>query len=113
MHHVATLRREQLDVGIPQVHGVHGDEIRSGHAEAIEPRERAHRMGAEALLELVARLLQMRLDRQVELPRVNDDFLPARVAYGIWSMWRQRKGELRLASTRRARRGPPAGSRRR
>src|SRR5438445_7752854 len=104
MHHLATLRREQLDVGIPQVHGVHRDEIRPGHAEAIEPRERADRMRSKALLELVARLLQMRLDGQIELPGVNDDFLPARVAYGIWSMRRERKRELRLVLPRVARR---------
>src|SRR5207245_1718551 len=94
---------EQLDVRIPQVHGVYGDEIRSGHAEAIEPRERAHRMGAKALLELVARLLEMCLDRQIELPRVDDDFLPTRVAYGIRSVRRERKGELRLVLPRVAR----------
>ena len=82
---------------------MHGDEIRSGHAEAIEARERADRMGTKALLELVAGLLQMRLDRQIELPRVNDDFLPARVAYGIGSVRRQRERELRLVFPRVAR----------
>ena len=96
MHDLAALGGEELDIRLGEMHCVHGDEIRPRHPEPLQARQWTHRIGREALLELRASLLQVGLDRKVELPRVDDDFLPARIAHGVGRVRREREGEFGL-----------------
>ena len=103
MHDLTALHGEHIDVQVVDMHSVYGNEVGTRDAQAVQPCDGADAVLSATLLHLLARFLQMRLDRQIELPRVNDDFLPARVAYGIGSVRRQRERELRLVFPRVAR----------
>ena len=88
------------DVVGRQVHAVDRDELGTGHAEVVQPAHRRAPMLGAARGDLVRRLGEMRLDRQVELAREHDDLLPRVVAHGVRRVRRQREREARLVLQR-------------
>ncbi len=67
MGDVTAVRCHEFDLGGLHVDGVHGDEVRAQHAERVQTRERAHAMFRLFLRDLIVGLVQMQVDRHVEL----------------------------------------------
>src|SRR6185312_13498885 len=78
MHDVTGVRDEQLDVGGHEMRAMDGDEVRTGDPQTDQAPQRIDAEFGDAARPLVAGLQQMRLDRQIQLARVDDDLVPAR-----------------------------------
>ena len=79
-------------------------EPRAHEAQAAQALERAHAVLRDALRDLVARLVHVRVDRQVELLGEHRDALQRLVAHGVGRVRREAEGEQRLAAVGVARR---------
>ena len=106
MHDVPAVGRQEVDVVVGEVHAMDRDEAGARRAQPVQSRERRRAVPLAALGDLVRGLGQVRLDRQVELPRIHDDLLERRVADRVGSMRREREREPRLVLARVAHREP-------
>src|SRR5512143_1077168 len=95
MDDMASLRGEQLDVPGVDMDGVDRDEPRARCPEPVQARKRALARRRARFFDLVLRLPDMGLDRQVELTRIGHDTRPARVADGVRSVRSKSEGQAR------------------
>ncbi len=82
-----------------------------GRPEESQPSQPFHRPDAEpgqALAYLILRLVQVHVDRDLQLAGIGEDLLEAAVAHGIRGVRGQAEGQQRLAAVAVARRQPLA-----
>ena len=84
-----------------QMHGMDGDQVGAEQAQAAQSLDRAHAVLLEAVVDLGAGLVQVDVDRQIELGGQRGDALEGPVADGVGRVRGQAKessGSSRQAS---------------
>ncbi len=89
------------------MHRVHRDQPWAEQAQALQALQRPHAEAGQALADLVLGLVQVDVDRQLELLGVGDDLLEAAIAHGVRRVRRQAEGEQRLARDSASRTASP------
>lgn len=106
MRDARAMMRQQIDLGVVEVYRVHGNQIGADQAQTPQALHRAHAEAGQALFDLVSGLVQMNVDRQIELVGVGEDLLEAAVAHRVRRVRRQTKRQQRLAEITIARSEP-------
>ena len=77
---------------------MHADELRPEQAELAQAFERPHAVGGQALVDLVVRLVDVDVYRQIELGAVGGHLLQGRIAGRVGRVRRQAEGDQRIVA---------------
>ena len=97
MGDAAAVAGEELDVGFVDVHRMDADEVAAEHAEAGEARERPAAVGGERVGDLLRGLVDVHMDRQLELVGERLHVAEALVRDGVGGVRGDREAEQRVA----------------
>ena len=86
MHDVARMGGQQVDVGLVDVDGMDCDKAGPRRTERVQTLKRPDAVTGDTLCPFVRCLEQVRLNRQLELSCIYDDFAPTRIAHCVRSV---------------------------
>src|SRR5690606_39508094 len=96
MRDARRMRREQRDLGLVEMHGVHCDQVRPEQAEPTQSLEGAAAVALDALRHLLRGLVHMDVNRQAEFARERRYPPKGFVANRIGRMRCERESDLRI-----------------